>query len=234
PIDIAMPPEVKQKIEKNLNLSPMDLRTHLHTIGFTTSLLLASHYTKIHCDATYRTAKGRFELYGIVGNVEGTADRLQQLLLGRVVPSWFDEFKKQWNNLLTKPLNNIEDRYFIDLEHWICSCPSFFQSRFLICKHLIYEASDNVKPESIRLIYQNFKRQTDYPFLIWNSSELQIVSENNEDYTINNPINNIIEPYDTNKSYEHIATIHQRLEPKVAALQHLIDHVNEEFSANNL
>lgn len=162
------------------------------------------------------------------------ADRLQQLLIGRVVPSWFDEFKKQWNNLLTKPLNNIEDRYFIDLERWICSRPSFFQSRFLICKHLIHQASDKVKPESIRLIYQNFKRQTDYPFLIWNSSELQIVSENNEDYTINNPINNIVEPYDTNKSYEHIAATRQRLEPKVAALQRLVDHVNEEFSANNL
>ncbi|KAF0462176.1 hypothetical protein F8M41_000313 [Gigaspora margarita] len=186
PIDIAIPSEVKQEIEKKLNLSPTDLCIHLYSrnfdlskitykqihycmtaIGFTTSLLLASHYTEIHCDATYRTAKGRFKLYGIVGNVEGTA-------------------------------------------------------------------LDKVKPESIRLIYQNFKRQTNYPFLIWNSSKLQIVSKNNEDYTINNPINNIVEPYDTNKSYEHIATTCQRLEPKVVALQYLVDHVNEKFFANNL
>ncbi|CAG8513023.1 2244_t:CDS:2 [Racocetra fulgida] len=49
-----------------------NLLAHYYTIGFITSLLSASHYTKVHCDATYRTAKGRFELYRIVDNIEGT------------------------------------------------------------------------------------------------------------------------------------------------------------------
>ncbi|CAG8664464.1 6783_t:CDS:2, partial [Racocetra persica] len=35
-------------------------------IGFTTCLLDKSDYIEIHCDATYKTSKGRFELYGVV------------------------------------------------------------------------------------------------------------------------------------------------------------------------
>ncbi|KAF0356993.1 ATP-dependent DNA helicase pif1 [Gigaspora margarita] len=234
PIDIAMPPEVKQEIEKNLNLSPTDLRTHLRirnfdlskitykqihywwsyytqqfykndenhiisackffeqqqenncnlcfhldtdsttAIGFTTSLLLASHYTEIHCDATYRTAKGRFELYGIVGNVEGTGFPVAYLILD------------------TTKSNNLNQ--------------------------------EGLRTEALIGFFCALRDRGLNP----------IVSENNEDYTINNPINNIVEPYDTNKSYEHIAATRQRLEPKVAALQRLVDHVNEEFSANNL
>ncbi|CAG8495229.1 11688_t:CDS:2 [Scutellospora calospora] len=59
--DIAVSLEIKQEIERNLNLNLVDLQTHLHI----------TQYTEVHCDATYKTAKGQFELYRIVGNIEG-------------------------------------------------------------------------------------------------------------------------------------------------------------------
>ena len=40
-------------------------------IGFTTPLLgILGSVSEVHCDATYKTAKGHFELYGLVGNVQ--------------------------------------------------------------------------------------------------------------------------------------------------------------------
>jgi hypothetical protein len=35
----------------------------------------------IHCDATYKTARGRFELYGIIGTLEGAGFPLAYLML---------------------------------------------------------------------------------------------------------------------------------------------------------
>jgi hypothetical protein len=37
--------------------------------------------SSVHCDATYKTAKGRFELYGIIGTFEGAGFPLAYLLL---------------------------------------------------------------------------------------------------------------------------------------------------------
>jgi transposase-like protein len=35
----------------------------------------------VHCDATYQTAKGRFELYGIVGSIKGAGFPIAYLIL---------------------------------------------------------------------------------------------------------------------------------------------------------
>lgn len=37
--------------------------------------------SSVHCDATYKTAKGRFELYGIIGTFEGAGFPLAYLML---------------------------------------------------------------------------------------------------------------------------------------------------------
>ncbi|CAG8484374.1 11819_t:CDS:2 [Scutellospora calospora] len=40
--------------------------------------------------------------------------------LGRLTPKWFEEFKKNWNQLVTKLIsNNTEERYIIDLDCWV-------------------------------------------------------------------------------------------------------------------
>jgi len=56
----------------------------------------------------------------------------------RELSSWRKGFKKTWRKLektpITIPLN---DAYRPNVENWICTCPAFAISRFLVCKHLI-------------------------------------------------------------------------------------------------
>ncbi|CAG8687873.1 5454_t:CDS:2, partial [Ambispora gerdemannii] len=51
-------------------------------IGFTTPLLAGIlPLSSVHCDATYKMAKGCFELYGIISNVEGAGFPVAYLIL---------------------------------------------------------------------------------------------------------------------------------------------------------
>ncbi|KAJ7181974.1 hypothetical protein C8R46DRAFT_885151 [Mycena filopes] len=58
----------------------------------------------------------------------------------RELPSWRKDFKSEWKRLqcretpITLPLN---DKYRPDVHRWVCTCPYFFKSRFLLCKHLV-------------------------------------------------------------------------------------------------
>lgn len=56
----------------------------------------------------------------------------------RELSSWRKSFKRTWRKLeqtpITLPLN---DAYKPDLKRWVCTCPSFATSRFLVCKHLV-------------------------------------------------------------------------------------------------
>ncbi|CAG8519174.1 11731_t:CDS:2 [Ambispora gerdemannii] len=110
PVDITTPPEVKHEIMQNLHMDPVQLRAHLHqmfdvslvtakqiyycelcfdwstdlvtAIGFTTSLLAGLlPLSNVHCDATYKTTKGHFKLYGIISNIEGAGFPVAYLIL---------------------------------------------------------------------------------------------------------------------------------------------------------
>ncbi|KAJ7472293.1 hypothetical protein B0H11DRAFT_1729696 [Mycena galericulata] len=56
----------------------------------------------------------------------------------RELPSWRKDFKAEWKKCretpITLPLN---EKYRPDLYRWVCTCPYFFKSRFLLCKHLV-------------------------------------------------------------------------------------------------
>ncbi|CAG8816975.1 26211_t:CDS:1, partial [Gigaspora rosea] len=76
---------------------------------------------------------------------------LHQMCHGRITPSWFDGFKRDWNRLAATPKDNDDHTcYFIDAAHWICSCPPFLNSRFLICKHLVKRATVIAKLQNIQ------------------------------------------------------------------------------------
>ena len=56
----------------------------------------------------------------------------------RELSSWRKDFKKIWRKLEKKPITiPLNDAYQPNVEKWICTCPAFAISRFLICKHLI-------------------------------------------------------------------------------------------------
>ena len=62
---------------------------------------------------------------------------------------WELEFVREWDTksgrndpglgyMDNRPENpNATELYSPSLEHWTCGCPSFFESRFMLCKHLI-------------------------------------------------------------------------------------------------
>ncbi|KAF0402096.1 ATP-dependent DNA helicase pif1 [Gigaspora margarita] len=58
------------------------LTSQVIAIGFTTPLFgKIKSIFEVHCDATYKTAKGRFELYGIICCFEGAGYPLAYLIL---------------------------------------------------------------------------------------------------------------------------------------------------------
>ena len=61
-------------------------------------------------------------------------NELFNLKNGRKKPTWWKEFVRDWNKARETEINRL---YSTNYDTWTCSCPSFLQSRFLICKHLV-------------------------------------------------------------------------------------------------
>ncbi|KAF8495679.1 hypothetical protein F5888DRAFT_533135 [Russula emetica] len=89
----------------------------------------------------------------------------------RELCSWM-EFKKTWRNLeareITMPIN---DAYGPDTKNWICTCPFFVTSRFLICKHLVQRIHRPHPPT----FFLQVKRYRSSPF--WRHNSLKILDE---------------------------------------------------------
>jgi hypothetical protein len=60
--------------------------------------------------------------------------------------AWRKEFKKQWKLCAVKPIEDPDKLEYNPRPYlWVCSCPAFIKSRFLICKHLVQKVHP-VKP----------------------------------------------------------------------------------------
>jgi len=56
----------------------------------------------------------------------------------RELSSWRKGFKKAWRKLEKTPITiPINDAYQPKVEEWVCTCPAFAISCFLVCKHLV-------------------------------------------------------------------------------------------------
>ncbi|CAG8693711.1 2671_t:CDS:2 [Cetraspora pellucida] len=82
--------------------------------------------------------------------------------------------------------------------------------------------------QDIRLVYSNFKRRTEYPFLIWDGSETQDIPENFPSLTLCNQ--NLVEDTESSKNTERC----QEMKSKIALLNSLVNHLNIELTNNNL
>ncbi|ORX58894.1 hypothetical protein DM01DRAFT_1208795 [Hesseltinella vesiculosa] len=53
-------------------------------------------------------------------------------------PSWENDFRSEWATLASRELTDDgESLYEVDTARWVCGCPYFVHSRFLLCKHLV-------------------------------------------------------------------------------------------------
>ena len=79
----------------------------------------------------------------------------------RELHSWRKPFKAEWKRCsraeTTLPSNR--DRYRPDPTRWVCTCPHFAKSRFLICKHLV----QSVRPVHPCFFHQ-VRRERTLPF----------------------------------------------------------------------
>jgi hypothetical protein len=210
-----------------------------------TNMLVEAHWRVVkHC-YLYRFNRPRLDyLVWVICTrlLPDQVTRFDQMCLGRILPSWFDDFKNDWKQLTTKPIaDESEKRHYTDMERWICSCPSFLNSRFLICKHLVHLAVNKAKladPQGIRLLYSNFQRREDYPFLVWDSNKLRSTFERastllptliSQSDTLSGKL---IEMGEDNEILD--LEIRQVCELKVAAIRRMAEHLEQELTANNL
>ena len=53
---------------------------------------------------------------------------------------WRKDFKAEWINAMRTPITMpMNERYRLDVKHFVCTCPWFVVSRFLLCKHLVQQ-----------------------------------------------------------------------------------------------
>ena len=65
--------------------------------------------------------------------------------------SWRKAFKWDWKKAAKTPISEfVDDKYKPDPWRWVCSCPYFVKSQFLICKHLV----QLVQPVSPHFFFQ--------------------------------------------------------------------------------
>lgn len=83
--------------------------------------------------------------------------------------SWRKDFKKIWRKLEKTPITMpVNDAYRPNVEKWICTCPFFVTSRFLLCKHLI-QSMHRVPP----VFFLETQRYREPPF--WRHKSLKLL-----------------------------------------------------------
>jgi hypothetical protein len=205
-----------------------------------TNMVIESHWKVLKHSYLYRFNRPRLDyLVWVICNrtLPDQVVRFKQLQLGRQTPSWFSEFKNTWKQLAAKVIAcGVDERHYTDFHRWICSCPAFLGSRFLLCKHLVHhavEAARSDDPEGIRLVYNNFKRHEDYPFLTWNSSKQGITHQANESTSRETTVGRRSLLPDGDDEIQD-PDIRETCEMKVAAVKRMAEHLEQELSANNL
>ncbi|KAF8879756.1 hypothetical protein CPB84DRAFT_1640918, partial [Gymnopilus junonius] len=58
----------------------------------------------------------------------------------RELPKWRKEFKAEWKKAMKTPITMpLNEKYKPNVKKFVCTCPQFVISRFLICKHLVQQ-----------------------------------------------------------------------------------------------
>ncbi|PVF93533.1 hypothetical protein CPB86DRAFT_96189, partial [Serendipita vermifera] len=110
--------------------------------------------TTMICESHWRRIKHDY----LTHNHQPRIDYLAWILIKKLVPvyldqldtrltyngryrkraTWRKEFKKQWKLCAVKPIEDPDKLEYNPRPYlWVCSCPAFIKSRFLICKHLV-------------------------------------------------------------------------------------------------
>ena len=114
----------------------------------------------------------------------------------RNLPRWRKAFKAEWHRCEKSPISdpNGNPKYNPLPYRWVCSCPYFSTSRFLICKHLV-QAVHPVSPKFFIEVTRNRTGATwVHPLLQPLHSPYPGDAQPNPLTTVSCPISSLIEP----------------------------------------
>ena len=172
-----------------------------------TTMVVESHWKTVKHDYLARFNRPRVDLvvWVLLSQViRDSVDRLDNLLtpeLREGGASWRKKFKSTW-----KWLENAEvdpgsiTRYHTDPFRFVCACPSFLQSRFLICKHLVFCFNPI---EDRASFYYDISRHRRPPF--WRSPQLRVCEEHSHLFSSAGPAES--EESDTDSDTESIQDV---------------------------
>ncbi|KAF7290614.1 SWIM-type domain-containing protein [Mycena indigotica] len=104
--------------------------------------------------------------------------------------SWRDTFRKTWRSLEKRDISDrVHDTYRPDVTRWVCSCPAFLVSRFLLCKHLVQRVQ--VVPATF---FREVKRRHTVPF--WQHPALIPLHDGNDGPALQAPGANLPQDLD--------------------------------------
>ncbi|KAF7305110.1 SWIM-type domain-containing protein [Mycena kentingensis (nom. inval.)] len=112
-----------------------------------TTMICESHWRKLKHEYLHEYYSPRLDLLVWVIITKLCAPYYKKLTLFTVptgrsrvseLASWRETFRSLWRQLEKRDISDrVDDVYRPDAERWVCTCPSYATSRFLVCKHLV-------------------------------------------------------------------------------------------------
>ena len=205
-------------------------------------MMIEAHWKVLKHDYLYRFNRPRLDyvIYVICEHLlPQQENRLLQLINGRQHPHWWEEFKREWKKTGQRNVStNPEERYYTSEALWVCSCPNFLQSRFLLCKHLVTVAGGCSK----RLIYNEIRRGRERPFISFvKDNYREAEQENNmdmlrlEQVTNENDMDSVRlrEPIEIDTISESPEIDIRQLQHEIQMRKEFLDHLTIEFERKN-
>ena len=206
-----------------------------------TTMMIEAHWKVLKRDYLYRFNRPRLDyvIYIICEHLlPQQENRLLQLLNGRQYPHWWEEFKREWKKAGQRHFStNSGENYYTSDALWVCSCPSFLQSRFLLCKHLVIAAGGCSK----RLIYNEIRRGRERPFISFvKDNHRESEQETNENSMDMFRLEQVTNENDIDSVHLQEPTVSESPEIDVEQLRHeiqtrkeFLDHLTAEFEQKN-
>ena len=136
-----------------------------------TTMIVESHWRKLKHDYLHRFNRHRIDLVFYILLTRVIPDAVIKLdnLLGAAVrstpASWRKQFKSTWRKHEKQHVHeSAMAQYHTDPIAGVCACPSFLQSRFLLCKHIVNCFLPPRVGEGSAIFFNGIKRQRSSPF----------------------------------------------------------------------
>ena len=154
-------------------------------------MLTESHWRVLKYNYKYACNRPRLDRLTQILTKELIPDQIntwKRFNNNRAFPSWWGAFKSDWKKELDKDVDsNSKDRYLIDVNNWICSCPAFITNTYMVCKHLVREYTDTNL--SFFPQYATTRQRHDHPFIWFSEACTSIDLANNPwSETTENPL----------------------------------------------